>query len=432
MNESTEMKVALIRKYFNLMDASGSMKSFATIAREAMNADWISARGIKEKTGIDYRTFFKEFFTEDKSNFILNHFDVLQIEAFAVALSEKIGDSVLTKKEKVEVSETTVNEAGEVSEEMIEASEKKIERKKDNVAASFNLMLPLNDMVETAVKSFMDESNITKDILKKIEDEARKLRPVQIQISDRKPVELKGRLHNAFKKSLQLAVLERQIFVAGEAGTGKTTLAEQIAKALELRFGHISCTSGMSEAHLLGRMDAMGNYLQSQFVDLYENGGIFLFDEVDAADSNTMLIINSALANSHMSVPNRKDNPVAKRHADFICVCAANTWGFGSNEYAGRNILDAAFLDRFTGSRIVVGYDKELEKEIAGSHTDLLNTIWNIRGNVTKNRIRRVVSTRAIVSGVRQIEAGISLDGFIDTFLTGWTVEEQKKAKEGI
>jgi cobaltochelatase CobS len=445
INETTATQIELIKEFYLKMEAAGigEMKRFAAIARESLNCDWFSARGIKEKTGSDYRTFFTELFDSSKPNFILNHFDVMQVENFSNSLVDKVGDNIKEAKTEVkevkqanEISETKVTEAGEIEEvetEIAEVIEKKVERKKDNVAANFNLVLPLNEMINTAVTDYIEnESGLLARVNEKIEAEARKLRPNVIQISDRKPVEVKGRLHNAFKKTLQLSVLERQVFVAGAAGTGKTTLAEQIAKALELRFGHISCTAGMSEAHLLGRMDAHGNYLQSQFVDLYENGGVFLFDEVDAADSNTMLIINSALANGAMSVPNRKEKPTAKRHEDFICICAANTWGFGSNEYAGRNILDAAFLDRFTGSRIVVDYDLEMEKEIAGEQTELLKAIWKIRDNVKKNRIRRVVSTRAIVSGVRQINAGIDLKDFINTFLTGWTDEEQKKAKEGI
>jgi MoxR-like ATPase len=186
----------------------------------------------------------------------------------------------------------------------------------------------------------------------------------------------------------------------------------------------------MSEAHILGRMVANGDYVSSQFVEIYENGGVFLFDEVDAADSNTLLIINSALANGHMSVPNRRDNPIAKRHKDFYCVCAANTFGKGSIEYAGRNILDDAFLDRFAGSKMLITYDSELEREICGAYKDLFRTLSVIRVNVEKYKIRRVVSTRAYVSGARALTNGHDLNEYIERFTTGWTQEEKSKALE--
>lgn len=281
----------------------------------------------------------------------------------------------------------------------------------------------------TKVVSEWLEQNGTNTIAELITREAAKLRPVMVQINAATPTKVEGTLHKKFEEVLELAVQERQVFIAGPAGTGKTTLAAQIAKALQVRYSHISCTAGMSEAHLLGRMDAHGNYISTDFVDMYENGGVFLFDEVDAADSNTMLIINSALANGSMSVPNRKDARTASRNKEFYCLCAANTWGYGSSEYAGRNVLDAAFLDRFVASRVFVEYDQELETKIAGTHNDLLQAIWTIRKNVFQNKIRRVVSTRAIVSGVRSLESGKTLKYYItERFMVGWTPEEVAKA----
>lgn len=273
------------------------------------------------------------------------------------------------------------------------------------------------------------ERNGTDTIAELITREAEKLRPIVVQVNGGSYVKVDGILHKKFERVLKLVVRERQVFIAGPAGTGKTTLAAQVAKALEVQFKHISCTAGMSEAHLLGRMDAHGNYIKTDFVDCYENGGVFLFDEVDAADSNTMLIINSALANGHLSVPNRKDNGSARRHEKFYCICAANTWGYGSSDYSGRNVLDNAFLDRFVGSRVRVEYDIEMEEKIAGDYKNLLHAIWKIRQNVFDSRIKRIVSTRAIVSGVRSLMDGEDLSFYIkETFMEGWTDQEIAKA----
>lgn len=258
------------------------------------------------------------------------------------------------------------------------------------------------------------------------------LAPTVIELPNKKKVKLEGRLHRKFKDALFYAELERQLFVAGPAGSGKTTLAEQVAKALKLDFAFISCSAGLSEAHLLGRMLFNGDYVTSDFVRLYENGGVFLFDEIDAADANTMLVINSALANGVLSVPNRKENQYAKRHKDFICICAGNTWGSGSFEYHGRNQLDAAFLDRFAVSKLVVDYDTGLEKMICGEAEDLAKMLWALRKAVEKNRVRRVVSTRAFVSGARQIAAGLTVDKIVSTLMIGWSDEEKKKVKASL
>lgn len=270
----------------------------------------------------------------------------------------------------------------------------------------------------------------TDDRLKDLLNNAiQKLRPVEVIIPERPKVEMKERLHKAFEECLILCQLEKQIFIAGPAGSGKTTLASQLAKAMSMNFSSISCSSGLSEAHLLGRMLFDGTYVGTDFVRLYEEGGIFLFDEVDAADANTMLVINSALANGAMGIPNRKDKPFARRHPEFVCIVSGNTWGGGSHEYHGRNHLDAAFLDRFAVSRVQIDYDKELEIEIGNGHGEYVNTIHKIRQRCVDKKIRRVVSTRAIISGVRQLKAGKSQQEVLDRLFVGWSNEERQKAQ---
>lgn len=288
----------------------------------------------------------------------------------------------------------------------------------------------VKDNYELKVNELMN--SVQGEISRQVTLAVESLRPVIIQINSAEPVAIEGKAHQALSLCVKLSSLEKQVFISGPAGTGKTTLARQTAESLMLPFGHISCTLGMSEAHLLGRMTAHGDYMTSQFVTIYEKGGVFLFDEVDAADANTMLIINSALANGSLSIPNRALKPYADRHPEFYCICAANTWGYGSNEYAGRNILDAAFLDRFAGSRMLVDYDTELEKALAANSKGILDVIWKIRANVKENKMRRIVSTRAVVSGVKAIASGDSIRTYVDRFMTGWTEEEIKKASKDI
>jgi len=241
---------------------------------------------------------------------------------------------------------------------------------------------------------------------------------------------VKGRLHKDFAELLEILTIESQAFLGGAAGTGKTTLAAQCAEALSLPYAHISCTAGMSEAHLLGRMIADGTYISSKFVELYENGGVFLADEVDAADANTLLVLNSALANGYISVPNRAGNPTAKRHKDFYMICAANTFGNGSNEYAGREIMDAAFMDRFVLSKMHIDYDTDLEKDICKDFPDMIKAIYKVRDNVKKHKIRRVVSTRLFVSAAKALKVGVTSDKVFARFFTGWTAEEIAKATQ--
>lgn len=175
--------------------------------------------------------------------------------------------------------------------------------------------------------------------------------------------------HPLFEKVLKLVVAGVNVLLVGPAGCGKTTLAHHIAKALKRKFGMLSCTSGASESQLTGWLlpvEAGGKfaYVPSEFVDLYEAGdAVFLFDEIDAADANMMLIANSALANGSLHVPQRFKQPHVKRGKNVAIIAAANTFGSGADMvYAGRNQLDAATLDRFYV--IEMGYDRALEERL--------------------------------------------------------------------
>lgn len=327
----------------------------------------------------------------------------------------------------------------EVKEEI--ADVKSVDSRKEGVIvepksinAGIKFEVDVASILIDAAKQYLssEAAGILTHVEERITDAALKLRPTQITVGERKAIEIKGKVHKCLEPLIEILQNERQAFLVGPAGSGKTTLASQSAEALNVGFAHISCTAGMSEAHLLGRMIADGNYIGSEFVKLYEEGGVFLFDEVDAADPNTLLIINSALANGYLSLPNRKDAPKAIRHKDFFAVCAANTYGNGSNQYAGRSILDAAFLDRFCMGKLDVDYDTELEKEILAHNMVLATKLWKIRSNITNLKLRRILSTRAFVSSAINLSAGKGIPQILERFFTGWSSEEKAKALQGV
>src|SRR5947208_14707694 len=115
--------------------------------------------------------------------------------------------------------------------------------------------------------------------------------------------------------------------MVGLAGSSKTTLARNLEHALRLEFGFISLAAGVTETHLMGRTlpqsDGSWKFVASKFVEIYENGGVFLLDEIDAADANVMVAINAALANGHLVTP---DGTIHQRHEKCIIIGAANTW----------------------------------------------------------------------------------------------------------
>jgi len=266
---------------------------------------------------------------------------------------------------------------------------------------------------------------------------------IEVRLPER-TVTLEGeRFHPAFEEVLDLIADGEEVFLPGPTGCGKTHMCEQIARALGRQFGHQSLSGGVTESKFFGcsRPGPSGGFefRGTKFLDCYENGGVFLLDEMDGADENVLISLNSALANGFCSVPDRHDNPIAKRHPDFVAIAAANTFGRGADRlYVGRNQLDEATLDRFRAGTVDMEYDRDLERDLCPD-TELLERLWKYRDRVVENKLERVVSTRFIVKAYRAVqrckESGktygySSVYEYIDSKLfKGWSDREVRSVR---
>ena len=247
-------------------------------------------------------------------------------------------------------------------------------------------------------------------------------------------VKIDGLTHKVFDKVLRLASQRLNVLMVGPAGCGKTQLAAQVAKALNLPFDFISCSSGTSESQLLGwllplREGGVFTYHPAPFIKAYENGGVFLLDEIDSADANLMTVINAALANGHISIPHRIENNVVVKHPDFVCLAAANTFGHGANrQYVGRNQLDAATLDRFRTGLVVMDYDEKIEG--ATVPAELLTWGRQVRGQIAAHGLRRILSTRFLQQAAQMMKAypdQETMETVKAGYYADWTPEEKQK-----
>lgn len=188
-------------------------------------------------------------------------------------------------------------------------------------------------------------------------------------------------------------------WIAGPAGSGKTTAAEQVAKALELPF--YSTGAVQSEYRLTGFINAEGELVRTAFREAFEHGGVFLWDEVDGSNPNALVAFNQALANGHCAFPDR----IVEKHPDFVAIAAANTFGQGATvQYVGRNRIDAATLDRFVF--IEWGYDEGLERQLA-NNDKWVDTVQAYRRAADNLSIRHIISPRASIDGAALLSAGL-------------------------
>lgn len=225
-------------------------------------------------------------------------------------------------------------------------------------------------------------------------------------------ITLDGIQHYMTEAIIQIVALNDPVMMVGPAGCGKTTIGEQVARALNLPF---YITSTINDTHeLTGFVDGYGKYHTTPFRQAFEFGGLWVADEIDAWDAAALLAANSALANGYASFPN-VDRPIL-RHSNFRMVATANTFGTGADRvYIGRNELDAASLDRF--AVVNVDYDLNLERSFSGGNTKWLEYVWEIRKKVNEKKIRHVVSSRAIAKGSRALASGLKWDNVCDWYL---------------
>ena len=239
--------------------------------------------------------------------------------------------------------------------------------------------------------------------------------------------------HECFDHVSSLARINQNILLVGPSGSGKTYLARQVANKLERDFASQSCSSGMSESQLAGWLlpISKGNfeYVPSTFVSAYENGGVFLLDELDAADENTLIFINSALAGDSFYLPQRFEDRQVRKHDDFVCIGAANTFGNGASiNYSGRNRIDGATLDRFRAGIVSVDYSERLERKLID--IEVYEWCVRIRNLIVEKQLNRIMSTRVMLDfTVQKNELAYTRDQWAKSYFADWSEDELHLAR---
>lgn len=218
-----------------------------------------------------------------------------------------------------------------------------------------------------------------------------------------KTVTLEETTHEIFDKVLKLVSRDVSVFLQGAAGTGKNVICKQVAKALGLDFYFTNAVT--QEYQLKGFIDANGHFHETQFYQAFTKGGLFFLDEMDASIPETLIILNSALANRYFDFPTGR----VDAHPDFRVIAAGNTNGNGSTSlYSGRFQLDAASLDRF--ALVYVDYSPKIELSVAKGDQALCDFARNFREATSKCGIQCLFSYRSIgrIATLKDIDDDLS------------------------
>lgn len=229
----------------------------------------------------------------------------------------------------------------------------------------------------------------------------KQVKVIEVKQANGLPNKVIGVCHKLTQQIADVCNVGIHQMLVGPAGGGKTTCCEKVAEILDLKFYPMSVGPQTTKSDLLGFIDAAGNYHTTPLREAFENGGLLLLDEVDAANAGVLTIINALLANGYCSFP----DGVKQRNEKFRCICACNTYGRGADrQYVGRNQLDAATLDRF--AVVDFDYDEELERAIAGND-EWVEKIIHYRKKAFDLKMRVVISPRASIYGAKLLASGM-------------------------
>lgn len=236
--------------------------------------------------------------------------------------------------------------------------------------------------------------------LRKAVEEAEKL-----EEEKKKKEEEKRKAEEEFKaKAIAFAELEPEekllktiesgvtnIWMVGPAGCGKSTIARNVAKQLNLPYLCISCGIGTSATEFVGYKYPERE--STKFSEYYNKPSVILIDEFTALDPAVAQVCNAALANGEIETT----TGLVHRHPECIIIATSNTFGNGADrQYVANNQLDASTIDRFVGGIIDVNYSDKFESQYDEEVVSYVNTLRRI---IKDEQLRRIASTRMIQAG---------------------------------
>jgi MoxR-like ATPase len=266
-------------------------------------------------------------------------------------------------------------------------------------------------------------------------------RPVVVKLADLPDVSFDGELvHECFEALVRKVRAGVHVFLTGGPGVGKTTVTEQVARALGM--DHVVATmKPLPQDHeFIGFVSPVtGKVVTGNVRNLYENGGILVLDEFDTAHPSTPPTLNMLLAQDYFDFPGN-DGKVERvtKHKDFRVIATGNTYGGGGSlEFAGTTRMNTATMDRFTFFH--VGVDKKLEDAICRSihpvhGPAVVSVVRQVRKNIDKYALKVFVTPRASIDATKLMVAGDSMAQAFDGRLVGRGLPKDQESKllEGV
>lgn len=292
---------------------------------------------------------------------------------------------------------------------------------------------------EAVRSAAIDKEALRKAVTTIVDEALAALPPMRIEVGDAPAFDAKSE-HPMFPRLLAHFAARNRVWIAGPAGSGKTTAAERAAKALG--YAAFLVPPQMTRYDVLGYKDAASNVVLTEFSKwaAHEGNAVLILDEVDSWHDGAALAANTALANGVCVLPDGPINiadPVGVGASWVkLVVATANTFGLGPTaQYVGRRKMDAAFRNRFE-AKLYWPVDARLESALAISAArnddertliaGFVARVQTARRHVESKGIEIVISPRQTLGGVRMLLAGDTEANVWAEVMTGDATEQQR------
>ena len=302
--------------------------------------------------------------------------------------------------------------------ERIRQGEENFNEANENEDSNMGLEATLREMIRNEAgkiehKATLDEVKVL--ILEALEKQGKpEPRVLEIKQDSKPPVTIEGG-HAYLDRVVKLVAAGIPVYLWGPAGSGKTTAAMQVAKALSRESEIDTLDPSTFRSMIQGYMTPDGKPVHTSFTRCWTEGKLYVADETDNGPGHVQTLFNSALANGHA--------PLAwgnmERGANFGFVGTGNTPGAPTRAFPDRRPMSAAFKDRLYF--VYWPIDPRIEAEIGqtGLSTTLparkprkiTATAWvewvvKLRAWAETNMPTLMITPRASILGIKALELG--------------------------
>jgi len=231
------------------------------------------------------------------------------------------------------------------------------------------------------------------------------------------------------KNALMAFELNIPLYIWGHAGTGKTTLIEQIAARTKRMLLRVQHTVNTEESHIVGQWTARGGETIFELGPLamaMKHGWTYLADEYDFALPSVLSVYQPVLEGKSLVIKEAHgENRIIRPHPNFRFVATGNTNGSGDETglYQGTSIQNAANYDRFHMVIEQKYMDQALEKQVLMKQAGIVESdaakmvdfARRVREQYDSRKISTPISPRTLIAasniGVKKgsYRAGITL-----------------------